>query len=160
MEEHTPECCTALTLAAENGHAAIIRALAAAQADVARTSGTEPNAHNGATLVPPMSWAVVGMHLGAVEALLALRADVDARDSHGHTALIWATAIGCGAVSGALLAARGAVDAATTKTMSNGSPAGVTALMMAAAFSHATVVTLLLDRGADIEAKQKVCLLL
>ena len=118
VEEHTPEGCTALTLAAENGHATIIRAVAAAHADVARTSGTEPYAWGGETLLPPLHWAALGLHLGAVEALLALRADGDARDSHGFAALHMTGLMGADAVVDAVFAARAQVDAATTKTAS------------------------------------------
>ncbi len=153
VEEHTPEGCTALTLAAENGHAAIIHALATAQADVDRTSGTEPYIFTGSTLQPPLTWAAFGMHLGAVEALLALRANVDARDSHGFTALHYAACMGADDVVRAVLASLAAVDAATTKTASTGTPAGYTPLMMAATISHPTVATLLLEARASVYAR-------
>ena len=54
MEESTPEGCTPLTLAAENGRATIVHALATAQADITRPSGTEPWAWNGSAAFPPL----------------------------------------------------------------------------------------------------------
>ena len=44
-----PEGCTALTLAAENGRAGAVRALAEARADVNARSGTTPDPANDAT---------------------------------------------------------------------------------------------------------------
>ena len=57
VEAATLEGCTALSLAAENGHAYVIDALARAHANVDQLSGTTPDALEGFTRFPVLSWA-------------------------------------------------------------------------------------------------------
>merc|ERR1711969_503979 len=57
LEAATPEGCTALTIAAENGRTDAVRVLAAARADVNRRSGTTPSASDGCTQRSAMALA-------------------------------------------------------------------------------------------------------
>merc|ERR1711960_118720 len=54
LEAATPEGCTALTIAAENGRAEAVRVLAAAGADVNRRSRKTPTTVTGTTHFPAL----------------------------------------------------------------------------------------------------------
>jgi ankyrin repeat protein len=84
-----------------------------------------------------------------VAALLAARADVEARTSTGATALMLAAESGSADTVRALLDAGAAVDARDEAGQE-------TALMFAAALDRADVVRLLLDHGADAAATARV----
>ena len=83
--------------------------------------------------------------VATVEALLAKGADVQARDTHGSTALLDATFGGHDAVVEALLARGADVQAKDNH--------GRTALMWASWNGHLVVVQALLAKGADVQAK-------
>ena len=90
------------------------RTVAAARANVNRPSGAEPYVLGGGTLQLPLDWAALGKHVDAAELLLALRADADACDSFGVSALHWAAGLGSAIVK-ALLDSKATVDIGTTE---------------------------------------------
>ncbi len=79
-----------------------------------------------------------------IEALLAVGAEVDAKDERGVTALMHASAEGHAQSVEALLAAGADVDVQADD--------GLTALMVVA-WGHTEIVRALLDAGADVNAK-------
>ncbi len=83
-EGSQPVDWTALTWAASEGHADIVRRLLAAGADV------DAKTNNGATA---LMWAASEGHAAMVRQLLAAGADVDAKDNYGTTALEIAEAL-------------------------------------------------------------------
>lgn len=85
--------------------------------------------------------------LPAVETLLDVGADLDARDEHGYTPLIWAAQYGHDPVVAALLAHGAKVDATDLN--------GYTALIWAAQQGQAKVVARLLVSGADLAPREK-----
>jgi uncharacterized protein len=117
----------------------------------------------------------------AVRALIAQRADVNARQGDGSTALHWAVYKGNMAMAEALIAAGADVKAATREGATplylasvNGDPAaiaallkagadpnqpfrqGKTALMEASRSGNVEAIRVLLDRGADVKAKESL----
>ena len=81
-----------------------------------------------------------------VQALIANGADVNAKDSSGLTALMWASQNGRLDVVQALIAKGADVNAKDS--------GGLTALMSASTYGHLDVVQALLDKGADVNAKR------
>jgi hypothetical protein len=80
-----------------------------------------------------------------VKSLIAARADVNAKNNNGETALMWASDKGHAEVVNALLTARADVNAKANN--------GETALMWASYKGHAEVVNALLAARADLNAK-------
>ena len=126
---------TALILASKKGHAAIVRALLDAGADV-----NHVNSKGNTALMR----ASRNGHVTIVEMLLAARANVNTVNNNGQTALMPASAKGHADVVAALLAANPPADA----NMAN--KIGVTALMIASDEGHADVVSALLAKGAKV----------
>jgi len=126
-----------LSVAAEAGNAAEVRALLAGGADV--------HAKEGPYRRTALHWSGYYGHVAAVEALLAGGADVHAKDNAGRTALHWAVAKGHVAIVEALLAGGADVHA---KDMF-----GETALHQAGTEGHVAAVEALLAGGADVHAK-------
>ena len=83
-----------------------------------------------------------------IEKLLENRADIEAKDTYGYTALLSAACYGHKSIVECLLDC-GADIEAKDKTP------GWTALILAAYYNHKSTVECLLDRGADIEAKER-----
>jgi len=81
------------------------------------------------------------------ELLLAKGADINAKDDHGFTALMWAV------VGGHFHAVKLLLDKGADINAKNNN--GQTALMHAALGGEVDAVKLLLDKGADINAKDK-----
>jgi hypothetical protein len=116
----------------------------------------EGNGQNGATVdkdtsagaqdghTPPLSSSWSG-HEAVVRLLLEQKADVDAKDTSGRTALSRAAEMGHEAVVRLLLEQKADVDAKDTS--------GRTALSRAAEMGHEAVVRLLLEQKADVDAK-------
>ena len=147
------ERCTALSLVAENGHAAVIDVLAAAGADVDHRSGVTPDAAYGTTKQPPLVLAGNGGHLEAARSLLRAGARVDAANSHGFTALGWAACFGDVEMINALVSAGAPVNLGLTRVNKSGGMPGMTPLMMAAMFGHPTACARLLAAGANVHAR-------
>ncbi|MCH8266027.1 MAG: ankyrin repeat domain-containing protein, partial [Acidobacteria bacterium] len=95
------EGLTALHLASQLGHASIVEALVAADADLDRKTP------NGAT---PLRLASRSGHVAAMEALLVAGANVDTQDDEGGTALIVASQEGHEQIVRILLDARADIN--------------------------------------------------
>ncbi len=121
----------ALSIAARQGHAALVSILleAGADPDVADSEGWTP--------LRASAW---GGHASTVQVLLERGAQVDACDSEGRTALRAAAWAGHEEVVRALLNAGAQVDGEDRQ--------GRTPLIAAAYMGHADIVTALLDAGA------------
>lgn len=89
-------------------------------------------------------WAAFNGHTPVVAYLLEHGATVDAKDTHGRTALLYASSGNYPETVGLLL--REGADANV-----QGTAEGFTALMMAAAEGHISVVRILLFNGASVE---------
>jgi len=152
LESATPEGCTALSAAAENGHADVIAVLAEARANVDQLSGTTPDAVGGSTMNPALMFAARGGHVEAVRALLAAQADPNRGNSHGHVPLCFAAQIGAVEVVCDLLAAHARVDQPSTRKTTAGGPPGWTAIMSAAVSGHADVCEVVLAARANPNA--------
>ena len=131
---------TALHWAAYHGSVEILDALIAA--------GAEPDRANDLAITP-LALAAGNGHAPIVERLLARGADPNAASLTGVTPLMRASRTGSAASARALLARGANVNAAERERRQ-------TALMWAAAQRHPEVVTLLLDRGADVRARTAV----
>lgn len=99
--------------------------------------------------ITPLAIAADNAHAPIVERLLELGADPNAASETGVTPLMRAARTGAAAVVRALLARNANVNAAETERRQ-------TALMWAVSQRHPDVVTLLLDRGADLRARTAV----
>ena len=161
---------TALMIAAENGHADVVKELLEKGANVnlenkqgftalilaaqeghtgvvteLLTKGADVNKTNKRKMTALMLAAFEG-HTGTVTKLLEKGADVHLSDTDGFTALILAASNGVAAVVSALLEKGADVNLSDT----NG-----TALMYAAREGHKDVVTELLAKGADVDKATK-----
>lgn len=91
-------------------------------------------------------------HAGIVHTLLAKGADPTIKNSLGRTALMYAAAFGHSAIVKTLLATRRAnIDAASEDP--ENMHTGETALMLAAWSGHSDIIGLLIEAGADVNAK-------
>ncbi|MFG2073412.1 ankyrin repeat domain-containing protein [Nonomuraea maritima] len=109
-------------------------------------SGADPDrpseaAHDGGEGGLPLCAAAAWDRTEVAEALIAAGADVNARESGGWTALLWAAANGHAAVAGVLIEAGAEIDATNES--------GDTALTLAARRGALGVVQVLLDAGVD-----------
>uniref|UniRef100_A0A7S4DDF9 MYND-type domain-containing protein n=1 Tax=Heterosigma akashiwo TaxID=2829 RepID=A0A7S4DDF9_HETAK len=138
IEAKTFQKNTALNLAANKGHADVVRKLLAAGAEVdTRDQINKTPLHNAAC------WG----HADVVKILLAAGADKDAKESErGFTALIYAAGNGYSTVVQMLLAAGANTEAWTT----DHDP--TTALHLACVHGHEEVVKRLIAAGANIHA--------
>ena len=127
---------TPLSLACQNGSAAMVELLLAQGADANTTL------RGGETVL--MTAARTGKP-GPVAALLSRGAKVDAKERRGQTALMWASADGHAAVVELLLKAGADFRAALPDS-------GFTPLFFAARDGRADVVRVLLNAGADVNA--------
>jgi ankyrin repeat protein len=129
---------TALSLACENGNAAIVEALLAGGADA------NTRQRGGETVL------MISARTGdkpSVESLLNHKADVNAKDKSGQTAVMWAAAEGHGAVVDLLIKKNADLHATAD--------GGFTPFFFAIREGRAEVVDVLLKAGVDVnEAMQ------
>lgn len=119
--------------------AARVRTLLAQKPDINAAQG------DGTTA---LHWAVYNHDLALVKQLLAAGADVSVKTRLGAlTPVMMAARSGDSAVLGALLAARGDAVGANSN--------GTTPLMFAAAAGHPDAVTMLIAKGADVNATDR-----
>ena len=95
----------------------------------------------------PLMMASIFNKLNAVRALLAVGANLDAKQNYGWTALMYAAEFGNTELAKILLSAGADVNAKNKD--------GSTALMIMAEFGHAEVAEILLSAGANPNAKNK-----
>ncbi|MFI6512451.1 ankyrin repeat domain-containing protein [Streptosporangium sp. NPDC050855] len=127
---------TALYLASNRGHVAVVRALLVHGADPNRISGGEDE---GLPLCVASAWD----HDEVVTVLLAAGADVAGREAGGWTALLWAAANGRADAARVLLAAGASPEEANDS--------GETALTLATRRGALGVVRVLLEHGAEAD---------
>ena len=130
---------TALTVAAQSGHLAIVQLLLEKGADIEAKDILKETA---------LMKAVRGGYFGIVQLLLKKGADVEAKDRWNETATIKAAEYGYSSVVQLLLEKGADVEAKNKWNQ--------TALIRAARDGHLDVVQLLLEKGADIEAKDRL----
>ncbi|KAM6512088.1 hypothetical protein FALCPG4_017074 [Fusarium falciforme] len=131
-------CRTPLLWAAKNGHEAVVRLL------LDRGARTEAADEDDWT---PLLWAAAKGHVAIVRLLLDRGAHTEAADRGGRTPLSYA------ALNGLVIVRRRQGWGAHTEAVDRG---GRTPLSYAAEKGRETVVRLLLDRGAHIEAADKM----
>ncbi|KAK6358105.1 hypothetical protein TWF730_007460 [Orbilia blumenaviensis] len=128
-----------LSLAAENGHGAVVKILLEAGAEL----DTKCDSH-GQT---PLSWAAANGREAVVKILLEAGAELDTKSKSGQTPLSWAAQYGYEVVVKILLEAGAELD---TKSKS-----GQTPLSWAAANGREAVVKILLEAGAELDTKSE-----
>ncbi len=147
---------TALMLASENGHFDVIRYLVKKNADVDAKDRKGQSA---------LMRAVDQNRKTAVDALIAAGANIDKRNNGGETALMSATIRGDCPHMEKLLVCGANIDAATPDNipyisgtyayLTNPADYCKTALMLAIEHGKDSAATLLIDRGADLDAQTK-----
>lgn len=133
-----PDGSTALFMAADNGHADLVKMLirSGANVDAKRTDV-------GATA---LIVAIQGGHGEVVEELLVAGADVNAAMTDGSSPVFMAAQQGHDKLLRLLIAKGADVNAAKT-------PSGATALMVAVQNDDASIVKLLIEANADVNAR-------
>jgi hypothetical protein len=136
----------AIPSGAQNKNAALISA--ARDGDLAGihkglTAGTDVNGGGRTDEFTPIMWAALNGHTEIVKVLLANRADVNAKTSNGHTALMCVTK---GTSIGTMLLAAGADVNASRDD-------GLTPLIQAVLTGNREMVTALLAKEADVNAR-------
>jgi hypothetical protein len=111
--------------------------------------GFDPNTPLGPPGWTPLLIAAANGHEQAVSKLLEFGADVNALNDRGRSALMFAANYGFEAIAKALL-----LHGADPNIQPSGWPSW-NALMVASAKGHGTIVTLLLDHGADTVPKDE-----
>lgn len=134
----------------KNGEQTLLKAVTANQPDLVHTlcaEGAGREAKDPESGATPLLLAVIWRQTPNIVELLAVKANVDAADSGGNTALIWAANRGDIALMQMLLKAGANIQ------IKNGE--GQTALMKASLGYDSESVKLLLDHGADTRGKDK-----
>jgi ankyrin repeat protein len=141
LEDATPaRKCTALSVAAENGHVGVVSLLVEAMANVDCKSSSRQ--------VPAIQLAATYGHAATVAVLVAAGARVNAADELGVTALHAAAGIGATDVVRHLLEGKADVHMKTTGWVSGMAP-GATALHYVSMTGHVEVAAALLRARAD-----------
>ena len=147
IESKDNEGQTSLSWAAASGYEAVVRVLLDKGGDIESKDkgGQTWGDKEGWT---PLIWAAANGHEAVVRLLLDKGADVELKDSGGQTLLSRAAANGHEAVVRLLLLVTGTDIESKDKD-------GRTPLIWAAVNGHEAMVRVLLDKGADIESKDK-----
>ena len=143
------EGCTAMSLAAENGHADVLEELIRAGGNVNSASGVSVHEKSKSCL----ALAALGCHLGAVRVLLDANADPNAVDDCGFSVLEVACRFGREDIVDLLIERGASVNACTTKACAV--PEGWSVLMGAVLQCHPRVCRRLLEAGANVHARTK-----
>ncbi|RYP21555.1 hypothetical protein DL765_002191 [Monosporascus sp. GIB2] len=162
---------TPLLLAASHGHKTIVELL------LDRGANIEAKDESGWT---PLFLAILNGHKTVVELLLDRGADIEAKEEYGETPLLMAASDGYKTIVELFLDRGADIEAkdvsgrtpllsaalfkyeAAARLLDKGADtedqdeSGRTQLLLAALQGHKTVVELLFDKGADIEAKDKL----
>ena len=136
---HSLDRCSALHIAVRKD-AAIVQVLIDAGADIEAKTALEKS---------PLYWACFSGELGVVETLLRAGAGVQSTDTKGNTCLMLASICGHTEIVRTLLCM-------PEVQLDQPDYNGRTALHHAATKKHADVVQVLIDAGADIEAKTRL----
>ena len=128
---------TPLMLASRNGNLETVKALLAA--------GADPNVHEANGGQTALMWAIAEKHSDVTDELVKNKADVNARSKNGVTPLMFAAQ--GDSKSAAILLAAGA------NPNDHAPDTGLTALIIASTMGKINVVKVLLDNGADPNAK-------
>lgn len=137
---------TPLIAASRKGNLAIVRVLLAAKADVDATR----RIRNTTALMEAIDQDHAGDHLETIRALLQARANVNAIDGTGATALMQAASRGQLTIVRALLAANASVNIVPAAWRKGHSSTGPTALTAAVSSGHSDVVEALIAAHADV----------
>ena len=140
VNRRNPDGSTPLQWAVYNGDVAEVKRLLRAGADVSIAN------HYGAT---PMGLAAEVGNAEMLRVLLEAGADADSPNPEGQTALLAVARTGSVEAAQVLLAAGAAVDAREKW-------GGQTALMWASARRHPAMMQVLIDKGADVNARSTV----
>jgi ankyrin repeat protein len=139
---------SALIMASSGGHIPVIQRLLTAGADKEARSETTDGGGGTALLA-----AASAGHTAAVRLLLENGAKIEAANSRGFTPLMSACSAGRLEVSRLLLEAGANINAMTSRAFTETQETDKTSLMFAAEANYASVTSLLLDMGAEVEAK-------
>jgi ankyrin repeat protein len=139
---------TALIASALSGHVPIMRRLLAAGADKEAKQTTVTGGGGTALLA-----AANAGHNAAVRLLIKDGAQIESTNARGFTPLISACSTGRLEVARMLLEAGSNINAMTSRAFTDTQETDKTSLMFAAEGDHASVTSLLLDTGAELEAR-------
>lgn len=156
----------ALHYAAARGHVAICALILETRSDDIEARARDVNEPSDVAAAPtltPLLVAAAHNRSAVAEFLISRGADVYAKDRHGFTALHFASTSGFAEIVETLLLLRAKLtprfDVNTRAHYPfedvESAPASLTALHAAALFGHATIVRLLIDAGAEIEAHER-----
>jgi len=151
---------TALTAAAENGHADVVSYLLIAGGNPNQMSGNDDRFQNSddelAAKMPPIVRAAAYGDAKVVKALLEARANPNGATVSGYAALHSACSMGSDESVKLLLDARADIKMTSATLFRYMTSSGLTPLHCACNSGHATTITLLLERRADLNAEQKL----
>jgi len=133
-----PRHMTSIHLASSEGNTDFVKRLL--------DSGVDVNCTNYENDTPVL-WAARGNHMATVRLLMSRGAKLNLQNDEGSTPLYWAIRHGyCDLVR--LMVAEGRADVRQSRNLGL-----VTPVVLASALGHRDIVDVLLDNGADVEAR-------
>jgi len=139
LEGQRPRDLASIHLASLKGHTAIVELLLDSGVDVNCTNIKKDT---------PVLWAARGNHIETVRLLISRGADLQLENDKGSTPLYWAVRYGFTELSHLLITEGKANIHQRRKDVGL-----VTPIVVAAALGHRDIVDVLLDNGADVEAR-------